>query len=322
MKNTVRFDWAMKRLLRNKANFGILEGFLSELLQEDIVIDSILESESNKQTADNKYNRVDLLVQNSKGELIIIEVQSDYMRDYLLRMLFGTAKLVVDNMDEGMLYGKLKKIISVNIVYFDLGHGEDYIYYGGTNFTGLNKKDVLRLSHQEEQIYHTPNIARIYPEYYIIRVNKFNEIAKNTLDEWISFLKNEEVKEGSKAKGLSEAKERLDVLKLSAEERRDYDIYIDNWRISESVAISNYEAGEYTGRKEGLETGIKIGEEKGLKVGEEKGLKIGEEKLRQKQLEIAGNCLRSGMSVAQAASLTGLSEAEIRLAFPDLSSNK
>jgi len=106
MKNAIRFDWAIKRLLRNKANFGILEGFLSELLGEDIKIDSILESESNKQSADNKSNRVDLLVQNAKGELIIIEVQSDYMQDYLKRMLFGTSKLVINNMDTGMLYGR------------------------------------------------------------------------------------------------------------------------------------------------------------------------------------------------------------------------
>jgi hypothetical protein len=59
MRNTIRFDWAIKRLLRNKANFGILEGFLSELLGEDIKIDSILESESNRQTIDNKMNQVD-----------------------------------------------------------------------------------------------------------------------------------------------------------------------------------------------------------------------------------------------------------------------
>ncbi len=301
MKNTIRFDWAMKRLLRNKANFGILEGFLSELLEEDIRIESVLESESNKQTADNKYNRVDLLVQNTKGELIIIEVQSDYMRDYLLRMLFGTSKLVVDNMDQGMLYGKLKKIISVNIVYFDLGQGADYIYYGGTTFTGKNKQDILTLSRQEEQIYHTPIIARIYPEYYIIRVNQFNEVAKNTLDEWISFLKNEEVRDDSVAKGLKEAKERLDILKLSPEERKEYDIFIDNWRISESVAISNYESGKYDGRQEGIEVGIKIAEDK----------------WQDEKLEISKNLLRAGMTVEQAAAITGLDVAIVQLALHD-----
>lgn len=42
VKQLIRFDWAMKRLLRNKANFDILEGFLSELLKEDIKIKQIL----------------------------------------------------------------------------------------------------------------------------------------------------------------------------------------------------------------------------------------------------------------------------------------
>ena len=31
-RSMISFDWAMKRLLRNKANFEVLEGFLSELL--------------------------------------------------------------------------------------------------------------------------------------------------------------------------------------------------------------------------------------------------------------------------------------------------
>jgi len=51
MKNLIRFDWALKRLLHNKANFGILEGFLRELLEDDIKIENILESESNKENA-------------------------------------------------------------------------------------------------------------------------------------------------------------------------------------------------------------------------------------------------------------------------------
>ena len=137
MKNLIRFDWAVKRLLRNKTNFGILEGFLSELIGEDIKIDSILESESNKDSKNDKFNRVDLLVKNSKEELIIIEVQNNREHDYLLRILFGTSKLLIENMNTGMIYSQIKKVISVNIVYFDLGQGDDYIYHGTTNFIGL-----------------------------------------------------------------------------------------------------------------------------------------------------------------------------------------
>jgi len=49
-RRLISFDWAMKKLLRSKANFEILEGFLSELLKDNIHILEILESESNKKT--------------------------------------------------------------------------------------------------------------------------------------------------------------------------------------------------------------------------------------------------------------------------------
>jgi predicted transposase/invertase (TIGR01784 family) len=289
MRNTIRFDWAIKRLLRNKANFGILEGFLSELLGEDIKIDSILESESNRQTIDNKMNRVDLLVRNSKGKLIIIEVQSNYTHDYLARILFGVSKLMVDNMDKGMDYSRIKKIISVNIVYFDLGHGDDYIYHGTTNFVGLYKKDILSLSPQEQIVFQAEQIPHVYPEYYIIKVDKFDNIAKNTLDEWINFLKNEEVNEGTKAKGLIEAKEKMDILKLSKEEMAEYENDLDAWRDYASSMSTSFLSGELKG--------------------EEKGIRIGE---ANKQLEMVKRCLQRGMPIAEIAELTGLTEDEIK----------
>lgn len=254
MKHLVRFDWAIKRLLRNKANFDILEGLLSELLYDDIKIETILESESNKETGDNKSNRVDMLVKNTKGELIIIEIQTNRVHDYLMRMLFGTAKLIVDNMYEGMGYNQVKKVISINIVYFDLGQGADYLYYGTTNFKGLTKGDDLKLSAQQEKIYHVDSIAKLYPEYYIIKVGHFNEepAAKlNPLEQWIYFLKNDEIKDSFKARGLEQAKERLDVMKLSRTEKADYDRFIKDWRDYNSLTVSNYDAGKAEGKAEG-----------------------------------------------------------------------
>ncbi len=73
----IRFDWAMKRLLRNKANFSVLEGLLTTLLGEKITIQHLLESESNQEDEYDKYNRVDMLAENSKGELVLIEVQNN-----------------------------------------------------------------------------------------------------------------------------------------------------------------------------------------------------------------------------------------------------
>ena len=49
MENYIRFDWAMKRLLRNKANYAVLEGLLTTLLEEKVTIHRLLESESNQE---------------------------------------------------------------------------------------------------------------------------------------------------------------------------------------------------------------------------------------------------------------------------------
>ena len=48
----ISFDWALKRLLRDKANFDVLEGFISTLLNTNIKIHKILESEGNKEHED------------------------------------------------------------------------------------------------------------------------------------------------------------------------------------------------------------------------------------------------------------------------------
>ena len=119
VKKLIRFDWAMKKILRHKANFDILEGFLSELLGEDIFIQQILESESNKETEDDKFNRVDILVENSKGELVIIEVQDSKEYDYFHRMLFGASKAITEHIKVGQPYSMVKKVIAITIAYFD-----------------------------------------------------------------------------------------------------------------------------------------------------------------------------------------------------------
>ncbi len=109
------FDWAMKKILRQKDNFDILEGFLSELFKFDIKIVEILES-----------------------------------------------------------------------------------------------------------------VHQIFPKYFVIRVNKFNDKTKNRIDEWIYFLKNEMIRDDFKAKGLKKAKETLDIMKLNDKERIAYNRKLEN----------------------------------------------------------------------------------------------
>ena len=258
-KKLIRFDWAVKKLLRNnrsddRANFGILEGFLSELLFDEIRIEKILESEGNQETEDDKrnaarFNRVDILTQNSKNELIIIEIQNTYELDYFQRMAYGASKALVENFNLGQEYIEIKKIISINIVYFDLGQGQDYVYKGGTVFKGLHKHDTLTLSNKQQTAFLKENIADLFPEYYIIKVNKFNNIAIDSLDEWIYFLKNSEVKDEFNAKGLKQAGEVLDIMRLNEDDQYSYNRYMEYLSYKASELLSLNSEAEYRVRK-------------------------------------------------------------------------
>ncbi len=263
-KKLIRFDWAIKRLLRNKANFVVLEGFLSELLFDTIKIKQILESESNQYSEEDKFNRVDILTQNSKNELIIIEIQSTYEIDYFHRMAYGVSKSIAENLQLGQKYVEIKKVISVNIVYFDLGQGQDYIYRGKTEFEGLHQHDILGLSKKQRQTFLKSSVADIFPEYYLLKVNQFNDTAKDTLDEWVYFLKNSEVKDEFKAKGLKEAGEVLDYMRLPQSDQYGYNRYLDSLHLKASELFSLETEATFKVREERTIEIVKKLLEKGL----------------------------------------------------------
>jgi len=279
-RNLIRFDWAIKRLLRNKANFTVLEGFLSELLKDDIQIQSILESESNKQHDDDKYNRVDILVKDSKSELIIIEIQNQSEYDYFHRMAYGTSKVLTEYISVGQPYSEIKKVFSINVVYFDLGQGNDYIYHGKTDFVGIHNADKLLLSDKQKELLGKVEPFQIFPEYYVIKVNQFNDKATNTLDEWIYYFKNNEIKDDFTAKGISEAKDLLRVDKLSEEEQANYNYHIKNLR--------NEASRMWT-----------------LKIDAEDRVK------RERSIEIAKGMKLKSMNINDIIDITGLSKDEI-----------
>ena len=254
-RRLISFDWAMKKLLRSKANFDILEGFLSELLFDDITIIEILDSESNKETVSDKYNRVDLKVKTQTDEIIIIEVQYDREYDYFHRLAYGSSKVITEHLEQGSPYSDVVKVISINIVYFELGEGDDYVYHGTTNFSGIHSQDILKLSASQKNLYKRDHVQQIYPEYYLIKVNNFDDVAKDCLDEWIYFLKNEEIKDSFKAKGLKKAKVELDVMHLKEPERLAYEKHQDDLHHQASVVKSNYDAGEFNGIEQGIEKG-------------------------------------------------------------------
>lgn len=299
----VRFDWAIKYLLRNKKNFDVLEGFLSELLGKDIKILSILESESNQASASDKSNRVDLLAETEAEEKIIIEVQCSRQYDYLSRILYGTSKVIIENINRGEPYSEICKVISVSILYFNLGQGDDYIYLGNTHFKGIHTHNLLGLTEEEKEAYkikiQTP--GEVFPEYYLIKVNQFDQRIKDNLDEWIYLLKNAVIRAEFKAKGIKAAEEKLHIMKLSEQERNRYNAYLKDLHQEASMVESTYGKGKREGKIEGLKEGEAKGRIEGLKEGELKAKRAMASEMRAK-----------GMDIVLIAELTGLTLSELR----------
>jgi predicted transposase/invertase (TIGR01784 family) len=300
-RTLISFDYAVKRLLRNKADYEVLEGFLSELFRRQIRIKSILESESNREQDASKQNRVDMLVSDETDELFIIEIQFTNELDYFHRMLFGVSKTLTEHIGKGNTYSEIKKMYSVNIVYFDFGSGRDYVYYGKTHFTGLHENDELQLSPTQRQTFGKVMAGDLFPEYYILKVNTFDDVAKDTLDEWIYYFKNSRIEEGFKAQGLQKAGEILDESRLSPEERKAYEKAVD-MRRSDNSSIWT---AKIEGRAEGLAEGKVTGKAEGLA----EGLAEGE---RLKTLEIIANSQKAGLPAETIASITGLSLDEVQ----------
>lgn len=231
----IRFDWAIKRLLRQKANFVVLEGFLTVFLGEKITISEILESESNQQTIDDKYNRVDIKALNSKGEIIIIEIQNTREIYYLERILYGVAKAITEHISLGDAYFKIKKVYSISILYFDLGKGTDFLYHGQNQFIGVHTKDQLVINTKERGAIVPRLPAEIFPEYILIRVNEFNQAAVTPLEEWMNYLKYGKINPNTTAPGLSEAREKLWYYSMTPAERHSYDEHLTAVMIQNDV---------------------------------------------------------------------------------------
>lgn len=292
--NLVRFDWAIKRLLRHKTDHTILNGLLSSLLGQPIRIQKMLESEGNKDFEENKSNRVDMLAEDENGKKIIIEVQNETEDSYFHRMLFGTSKVVNDFLESGQGYGEVSKVYSVNIVYFKLGEGSDYVYHGKTEFKGLHDGDILQLSPKLKEKFRVSGVSEIFPEYYILKANDFNRLSKTPLDQWMYFLSHSRLPEGADAPGLKEAAKELRIAALSKEQRREYEKYIDNMLSLEDVVESAWSSGHFEGRAEGRLEGEEI-----------------------KAWETAEIMIRDGMTLDKVAKYTKLSLEDLRNKFPD-----
>lgn len=292
----IRFDWAIKRLLRNKTNFGVLEGLLTVLLNKEIHIIEILESESNQRHEDDKFNRVDIKARDNEDEIIIVEVQVTRELYYLERILYGVAKAITEHIELGHIYSEVKKVYSISILYFDIGKGDDYLYHGQNSFVGVHTGDLLQITTKEKDTITRRLPSEIFPEYILIRLNEFDKVAVTPLEEWLDYLKNGHIRPDTQAPGLAEARQKLIYYNMDKAEREAYDRHVD------AIMIQNDVLG--TAKLEGLIEGRAEGRTEGKAEGRVEGRVEG-------LMEVARNLKKIGIPINTIVESTGLTIEEI-----------
>ncbi|MBO4850162.1 MAG: Rpn family recombination-promoting nuclease/putative transposase [Prevotella sp.] len=307
----IRFDWAIKRILRDKANFGVLEGLMTVLIGEGIKIQEIIESESNSNSHEDKYNRVDVKAKTSSGEIILVEVQLGKESFFMPRILFGVSKAITEQLKRGMGYENIKKVYSISVLYFDLGEGEDYAYHGKFNFKGMtNPSSELKFSKAEaEEVLPKGKMnvispKDVFPEFFLLRVNQFNEVAKTPIEEWMEYLKDGVIKEDTTVPGLQEAREKLNYMRMTDAERMAYEDYMISVHAAKDVILTAKADGFAEGRAEGHAVGRAEGRAEGRVEGRAEGIE-------ETNFKTATRMKQKGFSVDDIAEITGLSKEQI-----------
>jgi predicted transposase/invertase (TIGR01784 family) len=295
-RTIISLDYAIKNILRDKANFAILSGFLTELLGREVAVQEVLESECNTEQSQGKVNRLDLKAKIDGGEIAVFEFQFHDQIDFFGKILFNVCKAVVEQVSSGESYD-VKKVYSVNIAYFGLGNAKEYVFRARiSEFQGVHFDEKIPFSQQLRPEF--PADA-IHPEYYLILQKKYKEddgakeVKKDRFDEWVYVLKNSAVKRNFTAAGIQEAGEKLDVMKMTPQQRADY----ENTRRTEMDKKTQLYTAELRGKQIGIQEGKEIGMQEGEAIGLEKGRE-----------QTVLNAYKKGRSIDDIAEFTGFTK--------------
>ena len=287
-KPLVSFDYGIKYLLRDKGDYGIVEGFISALLKtkgyKDVKIVALLESESNKEDSKSKRSLADLIVEDEDHHKYIIEIERNVKDSFIHKSLFNTSRLIVDNLAQREDYTQIIKIFHISLLYFPIGNGNGAIYHGKTIIHEIETNEKLSVHIKNQETGEIFDATDILPEYFYISIPQFNDRLEKEIDDWLHVMKYDEIPENYHSPYMVQVAEKLSILKMTPEERANY---------------SYYQKKLHSDRDE-----LAAAEARGI----EKGREEGETK---KAVEIAKAMLLDGDATEKISKITGLTVKEI-----------
>jgi predicted transposase/invertase (TIGR01784 family) len=299
MSDLISFDYAIKYLLKDKADYDIVEGFISALIAQEgykpVKIKALLEPESNKESKLLKRSIADLIVEDEDGNNYIIEIDRAYTNLFLHKAVFNTSRLIVDNLGTNQDYLKIKKVFHINLLYFPFPDTKSPLHHGKVIFHEIDKAHPVDF-HLVDRGMNIFDLHNIFPEYFVISIPLFDDVIRQEIDEWLYLMKHSEVKESFKSPYMQKVAERLNILKMTNAERNIYDSYIMDSMKGRDYLVS----AEERGARKGLAEGIQIGKEEGMQLGKEEGMQLA-------KIEMAKKMLGLNIALDIVAATTGLS---------------
>lgn len=299
-----RVDFAFKKLFGSEENKDLLISLINAIVSADEQVVEV-ELKNPYNLADyqaGKMSILDIKAKSENGRWFNVEMQISEDYHFDKRAIYYWAKLVTEQLSEGMMFKELKKTISINILDFNFIPDTAEVH---------NCYKIINTATGEDDKLHD-----IFELHYIeLRkfIKSFEQVS-TALDRWSTFLtkahlldKNHIPKELATDQAIVKAIAAVDRM-FDEEERLTYEVRMQSLAEVESKIASAIEKGLEQGLEQGLERGLELGLEKGLEQGLTQGREQG---MHAASRTIALNMLSKGIDVAAIVELTGLSEQDI-----------
>ena len=280
----------------------LVNSTLREFNFEEVKDLEIIDPYNLSENIDLKESIIDIKAKTKDNQTVIIEIQLCGNIDFLKRIFYYISKNVVNEVKEGENYNNVQKIISINLLDFNLKFGDK----GKAHrcFKLIDTKDL--------------NISLDLIQIHILEVKRFIEIIKNSTKEelknnrllsWMKFftsdnleLIEEELKEENQI-----------IIKVIEEYKR---FTSDDKMMRAYAAREAFLVGQKMmlrreredGFDEGKLEGIKEGKLEGIKEGKLEGIKEGE---KNKAVSMAKSMKTKNLDINLISEITGLTIDEI-----------
>lgn len=274
-------DIVFKRVFSREDSKDMLKDLLEAILEISIQKVEVKNPELPRNLYDGKAGVLDVKVEIDNNTLCDIELQVKDLKNMKRRSTYYMARLTADSLKIGEDYDKVKNVIVINLLNFEIYQRNSYHNIAHMKFEKTKENEIVNMGYQKEE-----EIAADDLEMHFIEIPKFvkkNPEANTKLEQWLWLLAGREDKLEMAKKENDKIEKAMKIIEEMSLDEKEWELYR-----SRQMAIMDYNVGMRESKEEGREEGRK-----------------------ENQIEIAKELLKLGMSIEDIEKVTKLDKEEI-----------